>query len=997
MDVRRPLISESSDLSSSADGLETTNNTPVLPSLDFQPLHDVSPPGSPPTFRSRPGYGRLHSDAAPTERTVAQTVRENEAGEGIQEARGRGGRAGLGIATVAPLPPTSTARRVSIQMAPRPPPTGPRSPPIYSASTLSPPNTGDPLMGGFPNDSPANTPDLRRERFSPRNEPMAFDDFRRGVLKNTASRENTAGDADFQRYIQEGDSQRLRPGAPSIRSAYEKDFRPDQECPTTRDFYISRYSWISVSIVLLCLFSTIFSGIFLGLALKGPRYGKTVTTHGSLKPADAILLTSIIAKAIELSFVTSFVAFLGQVLSRRAFMKEHGRGVTLSELSMWRWVVQPGTLITHFETARYAGLSFLGVLSLVSAVLATLYAPAATALVQPTLKFGKWEARILAGPVQTSFANIEYIKTLCSTPIRTDKAEGGSTCLQIEHAGQGYHNYQRYLAYWDTAASNGNGTSDQTQRPPGFGLLFENTTVTAEWINVVNTTELSRKWNRPINNVSLAMPHAGVFKAAHDQRNGILQPEELNSEGIYSLHASVPSPVMNTLCVNMNHDELSPIVYDEWNTHEIVNITTWGSPGIRDNATTTNKTVVDEIFGWHKESADRRDYPPVFARYPLPFNTIMNHTNFAWDRATIYLLGQGGNNDDKNLTGQYVLCQLRMTITPYCSTRYNATGSGGSMEAFCNEDDDMAYIKHNKSAAKDTEVPNWMSIGFDWANSLSLNTGISDGAASNSRLLTQLILQKNEDTGDVELNKALPSPAEALSVMSGCTLLKAAWDAPYVEFWNYSLPQLDVPQTQYFNATVQAQQYGSGGVDSVSKGWIVVLILVFFMNIFVLVYFLFHRGLVTDFSEPPNLFALAVNSPPSHELAGSCGGGPEGKQYTVNWFVNTEGDHLYMEPGAKGGETDQLLPQHGEVHVHPHGHHQGHSGYGESKGGILGTVTSAFDKLRDRGLGFKTSKKQPPPRRPASIVVQESDFEMEDGGTRRQHHYAQLAKRRSML
>ena len=86
------------------------------------------------------------------------------------------------------------------------------------------------------------------------------------------------------------------------------------------------------------------------------------------------------AKLIELSYVTSFVAFLGQVLSRRAFMKEQGRGVTLSELSMWRWVVQPGTLITHWETAKYAGISILGILSLLSAALATLYSPAAAAL-----------------------------------------------------------------------------------------------------------------------------------------------------------------------------------------------------------------------------------------------------------------------------------------------------------------------------------------------------------------------------------------------------------------------------------------------------------------------------------------------------------------------------------------------------------------------------------------------------------------------------------------
>lgn len=158
------------------------------------------------------------------------------------------------------------------------------------------------------------------------------------------------------------------------------NFQPVHECATEKPFYHSRFTWVSVSIVLICLFSTIFSGIFLGLALRAPRYGRNISSQGSFTPADAMLLTTVMAKLIELSFVTSFVAFLGQVLSRRAFMKDHGRGVTLSELSMWRWVVQPGTLITHWETAKYAGLSILGMLSLLSAVLATLYSSAATAL-----------------------------------------------------------------------------------------------------------------------------------------------------------------------------------------------------------------------------------------------------------------------------------------------------------------------------------------------------------------------------------------------------------------------------------------------------------------------------------------------------------------------------------------------------------------------------------------------------------------------------------------
>jgi hypothetical protein len=160
------------------------------------------------------------------------------------------------------------------------------------------------------------------------------------------------------------------------------------------------------------------------------------------------------------------------------------------------------------------------------------------------------------------------------------------------------------------------------------------------------------------------------------------------------------------------------------------------------------------------------------------------------------------------------------------------------------------------------------------------------------------------------------------------------------------------------------------------------------MNIFVLIYFLLHRGLVTDFSEPPNLFALAVNSPPSHLLAGSCGGGPEGKQYMVNWFVNTEGDHLYMEPGEK-----PILG--GNVPIHAHGHPHTHShGTNNKKGGFLAPIATAINKLRDRTLHIGPKESQTR-LRPVSVV--DVDFEMEDGSTRTQRQYAKLANRRSML
>lgn len=177
----------------------------------------------------------------------------------------------------------------------------------------------------------------------------------------------------------------------------------------------------------------------------------------------------------------------------------------------------------------------------------------------------------------------------------------------------------------------------------------------------------------------------------------------------------------------------------------------------------------------------------------------------------------------------------------------------------------------------------------------------------------------------------------------------------------------------------------------------VVLFLVFIMNIFVLIYFILHRGLVTDFSEPPNLFALAVNSPPSHVLAGSCGGGPEGKQYMVNWFVNHEGNHLFMEPGEKTALLDS-------VHTHGHGPvEEIEPNQPYSSGGIFATMGGAIR----RRLGWKSKppKKLAPvsateslrpvaASRPTSMVS--SEYEME-GYERTRKHYNKLANRRSVL
>jgi hypothetical protein len=969
----------------------------------------VQPPSTSPTQRI--GYSRVISGYAPP--TIA------EEGEDIADTvRGQEqDSTGLGIAAAQQLP----SRRTPILGHVR----GPDNAPMWSPGiAVSPPGSSTPFQGAF-QESVEPTPDLARDRFSPYT--GSYDEFQRGILGRKQS--NASSINDYQHYLHSSDTGQVRP-PPSLRSRRSKfennAFHPGHECQTRRDFYQSSFSWLNATIIFTCVLSTVLSGIYLGLALAAPRYGRFVSTSDGAKvrPATAILWTSIIAKLIELSFVTGFVAFLGQVLSRRAFSR--AGGVTLSELSMWRWVVQPGTLFTHWETAKYAGLSFLGMMSLLSAVLATLYAPAATALVQPMLRNGRTEPMTLAGSVKADFASILHMQELCETPINKtiDPNNSGTVCTQIEHAGQAYFNYQKYLADWNERVRNRNVSSEQAKRPLGFGLLYENTTVAAQWVDIIDTTKKSRELGRVINNVSLAMPHAGVFAAARAERNGILQPEELNSEGTYTLEASVPSPVMKVLCVNLNEEELAPLVYQTWNPHEVVNATTWQKGLLMDNATTTNKTVVDDIFGWTKQDKQNMiDYPPVFAKFPLPFNTILNNTSGEFGRSAIYILGQGGADVDgytgPDMSHIYTICKVEADITPYCSTIYNAGGSGGNMEVKCGDPRDgnvgkMAYINSMPNATVVNGIRNWRDVGTDWSNSLSLGTGISDGQASNSRLLMQLQLVpaggKDADPKDldVRLNEALPSMAEALAVMSGCTLLKSFLDAPFVQFFNYTIPEgltsLPKPETQWFKATITAQQYASGGVDEPSKAWMVVLFAVFLMNIFVLFYFIFHRGLVTDFSEPPNLFALAVNSPPSQALAGSCGGGPEGKQYKVNWFVNHEGEHLYMEPGEK---TPLLGAEHSE-HDHDHGQHVPHQAKPPGTGFFAmaaARITSLFGSKTRTKAPAKISQPAGTERlRPVASIGSmrsaASEYELEDGGARQsrtQTQYAKLSKRRSML
>src|SRR4051794_37072102 len=97
----------------------------------------------------------------------------------------------------------------------------------------------------------------------------------------------------------------------------------------------ARCGWFFITTLVLSVYSTVWSGIWLGVACHQPRWGGSISTKSGaqMTPATASLITSLLAKAIEMSFVAVFVATLGQILTRKA-ISQKSKGLTLPR---WLW------------------------------------------------------------------------------------------------------------------------------------------------------------------------------------------------------------------------------------------------------------------------------------------------------------------------------------------------------------------------------------------------------------------------------------------------------------------------------------------------------------------------------------------------------------------------------------------------------------------------------------------------------------------------------------
>ncbi|KND87649.1 hypothetical protein TOPH_07725 [Tolypocladium ophioglossoides CBS 100239] len=678
-------------------------------------------------------------------------------------------------------------------------------------------------------------------------------------------------------------------------------------CWSKKDIVKKRNTWLSFIIFALSVYSTVMSGIWMVVSFVQPRWGHTISSHdGLLLPSTATLITALLAKTIELSFVTVFIACIGQVLTRRAIARRSS-GMTLAEMTMRNWVFQPGSLITHWESVPYAAITLLGALSLTASIVAMFYTTASDAMVAPKLMFGSWETVPMQGHIRASYANAGYVKKICPSLLEArDPFSAGESCMNVQFSSQSYRNLLAFMEDWTNIYRNGSTTnaSGLGGRPNGTTLLYDNTTMTSSWIEMQysNVTAHHETYGRIINNVTLAMPHPGVYAAARDRINHILQPDELGNVGEYAIKAAVVSPSLNVMCVNMSPTELAPLIYTEWPGSDKKNATAWQQdiPNWADETgkeNYLNRTVVDDIFQWGPQYVPNKYVrrPPIFQRYPSDFNIVTN-SSIAEQADAFYILGK-----DPTLAN-YTLCEMRSWVSPACSTHFNISGTAGaSMQAHCEDGNDLdAYhLSREREPSFDRDWPrpswDWKWIASQWGLSMNLNGGATDSNASNARILTQLALKQPK------LPSYLPSLAEALAVYGSSMLVIGSIGTPFRHYWGYDIPNNIIPDVpgplDQFYASVITQQYTSGHTNSWQSMFYVVLMLTFIINICCLVYLCLRAEQVTDFTEPQNLFALAINSPPSAQLKGSCGAGPVDRDLVVPWRVEyvKDSNHYFFE------------------------------------------------------------------------------------------------------
>ena len=116
---------------------------------------------------------------------------------------------------------------------------------------------------------------------------------------------------------------------------------------------------------------------------------------------------------------------------------------------------------------------------------------------------------------------------------------------------------------WESRRNEDIPPEKELYRLGGRNYFWDTTAMESTWMggDYGNQVASFAEYNRIVNNVTIAWPHPGLMSAAKDPINNIPQPDADAGTGQYRLRASVVSPALNVMCVNMNPEELAPLIY----------------------------------------------------------------------------------------------------------------------------------------------------------------------------------------------------------------------------------------------------------------------------------------------------------------------------------------------------------------------------------------------------------------------------------------------------
>ncbi|KAI1869263.1 uncharacterized protein JN550_005893 [Neoarthrinium moseri] len=622
-----------------------------------------------------------------------------------------------------------------------------------------------------------------------------------------------------------------------------------RECHARHDVSIEAWDWLYICQIIMSILATVGSAVALFLAIHRKQWGQVISPSSEARMSHATSQSVFngLYKLVEVMFAAVFVTFIGQILTRRAFAK-NSKAINVAEVTMRNWVNQPGSLLTQYQGLPYAGLNMLGALTILATIGALLYSTACTALISPKPMWGQWNYDVnIHGYAWASWANIYYIKSTCPAigSAFGDDYEYPWACLQIKFNGDSYRNLMAFLETWQNGTK---ATAVLSDRPPARAIIYGNTTLTSTWLDVYEPAEIVD--GRLINNVTLAMPHAGVSSLYSEKTSALtrlFQPTRNEDFGGYQVQAAVVSPVINVMCVNTFKKELEPLVDDSRKIEQ-----------------TTDATSLDELFQWGKKYSR---YRPAFTKLPMAHNLVTDRQWKIEGADATYLMAKSTSTSNYTLWEMGVSC--RHPDAPWEAN---------------NPDFAIQYYDPTRNMTPTMKSPDWRNLTVEWSKSMGLNGGAQDNNASHARLLTDLILNKPE------LPPNMPSLAEALAVYASSVLVTGSIGASFGHNWytgDYETKVARDPVLEVFEARWRTRQFiSSYEAENADQGYesrpsalavfyYIVLAVVLLANLVCLGYLVKHRGLVADFTEPQNLFTLAINSPPSRVLQGACGQGPE--------------------------------------------------------------------------------------------------------------------------